>query len=121
MAIISGQPYLDPLEPEGDSGRNLSMQTALDDFMNNLSGSDLTALERVALTVVEVTSTTPPHAWAGHRQHEVHYSASLLKVAAMYAAHELLSASKQQITDQQPATASDFFASLVTDLNPVIK
>jgi hypothetical protein len=62
MALFTGQPYPDPLEPEGDPGRNLSMQTALDDFMNNLSGSDVTTLERVALTVVEVTSATPPHA-----------------------------------------------------------
>ena len=121
MAIITGQAYLDPLEPEGDPGRNLSMQTALDDFMNNLSGSDLAALERVALTVVEVTSATPPHAWAGHRHNEVHFSASLLKVAVMYAVQDLLSASKQQINEQQPQSAGDFFASLVTDFNPVIK
>jgi hypothetical protein len=73
MAIITGQAYLDPLEPEGDPGRNLSMQTALDDFMNNLSGADLAALERVALTVVEVTSATfgsdhnEPSEWLARR------------------------------------------------------
>ncbi len=121
MALFSGRPYLDPLEPEGDPGRNLSMQTALDDFMNNLSASDVTTLERVALTVVEVTSATPPHAWAGHRHTEVHYSASLLKVAAMYTAHDLLAAAKQQIIDQSPQSAADFFASLNTDFTPAIQ
>jgi hypothetical protein len=120
MAILTQRPYLDPLQVESDLARNLSMQNALDLFMNSLSGQDRQSLERVALTVAEVTSTIPPHPWAGHRHHEMHYSASLLKVAAMYTAFDLRAAAKQLIFERRPRTADEFFAFLHADFDGVI-
>jgi hypothetical protein len=121
MALFTQRPYSDPLQVEGDLDRNLSMQNALDAFMDGLSGQDRQSLERVALTVVEVTSTIPPHPWAGHRHHEMHYSASLLKVAAMYTAFDLLAAAKQLIVERRPHSADEFFAFLHSDFDDVIR
>jgi hypothetical protein len=47
-------PFLDALEIAGNPARNRFMQTALNAFYNGLSGADLTALERVGLTVAEL-------------------------------------------------------------------
>jgi hypothetical protein len=121
MALFSQRPYADPLQAEGDLNRNLSMQNALNAFMDGLSGQDRQSLERVALTVVEVTSTIPPHPWAGHRHHEMHYSASLLKVAAMYTAFDLVAAAKQLIVERRPHSADEFFAFLHSDFDATIR
>lgn len=119
MEMFTGA-YQDNLEPEGDPGRNRSMQDALDSFMNGLSGSDLTALERVGLTVAALTGNESLP-WAGHRHNEVHYSASMVKLLAMYAAHTLRFFAEGLRADQKPATADDFFAALASEFNGAIR
>jgi hypothetical protein len=118
MDLFTGA-YGDNLQPEGDPGRNRSMQDALNAFMNGLSGADRAALERVALCVVALDGADT-HVWAGHRQNETHYSASLVKLLAMYAAHTLRFFARKLIADRAPATSSDFFAALAAEFDTPI-
>ncbi|WP_202313240.1 MULTISPECIES: serine hydrolase [unclassified Mesorhizobium] len=58
--------------------------------------------------------------FAGQRETEMHYSASLLKVAAMYAAFELRKAANELLADLQPS-AADVFQALRSNFDPVIR
>jgi hypothetical protein len=119
MELFTGA-YGDNLEPEGDPHRNRSMQDALNAFLDGLSGADRTALERVALTVVAIEDSDT-RAWAGHRHNEVHYSASLVKLLAMYAAHTLRFFAKQLLSAKQPASSSAFLAAMASEFDTQIK
>lgn len=112
MSLFPG-PFLDAFEIAGNPARNRSMQNALNAFYNGLSGADLTALERVGLTVAELSLPAPDgHVWAGHRHQEVFYAASLLKIVPMVAAEQLLAAARELLENllTQPATADAYFA-----------
>ncbi|MCX4966362.1 hypothetical protein OHA98_16260 [Streptomyces sp. NBC_00654] len=119
MELFTGA-YGDNLQAEGAADRNRSMQNALDGFMNGLTGADRAALERVALTVVALEDTDD-RAWAGHRQNEVHFSGSLVKLLAMYAAHTLRFFSHQLLLEQQPSSSDAFFLALSSDFDQKIK
>ncbi|MDN3295832.1 hypothetical protein QWM81_17600 [Streptomyces ficellus] len=119
MEMFTGA-YGDNLQPEGAPDRNRSMQDALDVFMNGLTGADRTALERVSLAVVALEDNDT-RAWAGHRHHEVHFSGSMVKVLAMYAAHTLRFFSRNLLLERQPATPAMFFASLSSEFDGQIR
>ncbi|WP_017241354.1 hypothetical protein [Streptomyces sp. SS] len=119
MELFTGA-YGDNLQAEGAADRNRSMQNALDGFMNGLTGADRAALERVALTVVALEDTQE-RAWAGHRQNEVHYSGSMVKLLAMYAAHTLRFFSRQLILEQHPPSSDAFFLGLESAFNGKIR
>ncbi|MGI5380557.1 hypothetical protein ACQEV2_41360 [Streptomyces sp. CA-251387] len=118
MEMFTGA-YGDNLQAEGAPDRNRSMQNALNGFMNGLSGADRTALERVALTVVALENTD--RAWAGHRHNEVHFSGSLVKLLAMYAAHTLRFFSRQLLLAQGPPSPDAFFLALSSAFDQKIK
>lgn len=62
------------------------------------------------------------HIYAGVNDDTMHYSASLLKVSAMYAAHELLaSANRLAQKPPFPQNALAFFKSLINTFDPLIK
>lgn len=119
MELFTGA-YGDNLQPALDPDRNRSMQDALNTFLDSLSGPDRIALERVALTVVAVENIDE-RAWAGHRQDEVHFSGSLVKLLAMYAAHTLRFFAKKLVTDLQPASSSAFLAAMAAEFNTQIR
>ncbi|MET9670259.1 hypothetical protein ABZY19_33690 [Streptomyces sp. NPDC006475] len=116
VELFTGE-YGDNLQPEGDAGRNRSMQQALNAFLDGLSGPDRQALERVALTVVALEPGVDTRAWAGHRHHEVQYSASLVKLLAMYAAHTLRFFARHLRLERQPATTGALFAAMTADFD----
>jgi hypothetical protein len=95
------------------------MQAALDAFVAGLTPGQRAILDRVALTVVAIDH---PHtgAWAGRRNDEVHYSASLLKVAAMYAAFDLRSAAATLFADHSTESWPEFRERLVAEFNSQI-
>ncbi|WP_405861004.1 hypothetical protein OG361_37920 [Streptomyces sp. NBC_00090] len=113
--------YGDNLQEEGAADRNRSMQNGLNTFLDGLSGADLGMLERTALTVVALEDGIDTHAWAGHRHQEVHYSASLVKLLAMYAAHTLRFFSETVRQEQHPATADDLFVAVDSAFTTPIK
>jgi hypothetical protein len=92
MALFTGA-YPDPLAASPHAG----MQTALLTARQGLSAIGTPNVDRLAIIAVALTgfAGTNNHPWAAIRDTEFHYSASLLKVAAMYAAFDLRSSADQ--------------------------
>ena len=82
----------------------------------------LGAPPRIAISVVAIDESgdQPRFKHAGFGEHDMHYSASLLKVAAMFDAFELRqSASDFALTAGDP-TQADLFARMSTEFDPTI-
>src|SRR5262249_18113938 len=60
------------------------------------------------------------HLHAGNRHEEMHFSASMIKIAAMYAAHEMRAAANRVFGGKPPKTSKDAIAELVRVMNPQI-
>jgi hypothetical protein len=103
-------PKADPLEP------NTDLQQAFDNAVAR-APQPVTA---APIVIVAISENGAPHGVAGQLDTQVHYSASLLKVAAMYAAFELRKAANEMLADVQPA-AADVFATLRSEFDPVIR
>jgi hypothetical protein len=73
----------------------------------------------VAFSLVALTSDGH-HRYGGVFDEEMHFSASLVKVAALYAAHELLAAARRLARKKGFADVSAFMTSLSTKFNPAI-
>jgi len=102
-------PKVDPLAPDPD------LQQAFDDAMNAMAQPP----RGVPIAIVALNDSAP-HSLAGQRLTEVHYSASLLKVAAMYAAFELRKAANDLLLVTQPPPA-DVLPALRNAFDDVIK
>lgn len=70
--------------------------------------------------VIVALNETAPHGVAGQLGAEVHYSASLLKVIAMYTAFELRKAASELLVAASPRP-SDVFATLRASFDPIIE
>ena len=106
------QPFPDPkpnlLAPDAD------LQTAFDNAMASAANPPGNA----PIVIVAINDESP-HGFAGQRLAEVHYSASLLKVVAMYTAFELLKAANDLLLAASPVP-TDVFATLRAAFNDVI-
>ena len=71
--------------------------------------------------VVNPTGPSPSFAYAGFRDTEMHYSASLLKVAAMLAAFELRQSASDELLTAGDCTSGVVFASLTTSFDHPIE
>ncbi|MGW5366251.1 hypothetical protein [Actinopolymorpha pittospori] len=71
--------------------------------------------------VINPTSTSPRFAYAGFRDTEMHFSGSLLKAAAMFAAFQLRQAASQHVLTAGDCTASVVFNNLKSAFNQSIK
>ena len=80
-----------------NAAAHILMQVALETTREALLVAGTPNVDRLALMVVALTGFEGgnTHPWAGVRIDEEHYSASLLKVAAMYAAFDLRSSADQ--------------------------
>ena len=78
--------------------------------------------QKVAWSILAF-ATNGQHLYAGIDDNVMHYSASMLKVAAMYAAHELLAAANRlaRLPGPHRANPTAFFAELVTRFDSQIK
>lgn len=94
-------PFPDPkpdlLAPDSD------LQQALDNAIANSPQPSPAA----PIAIVAINDLAP-HGFAGRLEAEVHYSASLLKVAAMYAAYELRKAANELLGATQPDPTNVF-------------
>jgi hypothetical protein len=106
------QPFPDPkpnlLAPDAD------LQAAFDNAMAAAANPP-----RNAPIVLVALKDEPPHGFAGQRLAEVHYSASLLKMVAMYTAFELRKAANDLLLAAPPAPG-DVFATLRAAFDNVI-
>ena len=117
MPLFTGA-YANPLA----SSAHLSMQGALDTTRQALSLAGAPNVDNLAMTVVALTGfeRTLNHPWAALRQHEVHYAASMVKIAAMYAAFDLRSSADQLAIARGLTTWAQIEAALVSTFNPEI-
>ena len=118
MANLFTGSYDRYLQDEADPGRNTSIQDSLDAQLAGLTSAQSAIVGGVAFMVVAATDVS--HPWGGVHHHEEHFSASLLKVAACYAAFELRRYARDFIESDSPATAADFYAGLDADAQPEI-
>ena len=99
----------EPLEPNAD------LQQALDDAIAATPGAPAAA----AFAIAPLVSGGPPYPFAERRGYEVHYSASLLKLAAAYACFELGRAAHDLVEERSPAPADAI--GLLHELDPEIR
>ena len=101
MSLFTGA-YTNPL----NATAHPVMQAALSTARGALSLAGKPNMNNLAMIVVALTgfAGSNNHPWAGLREREMHYSGSLLKIAAMYAAFDLR-ASADQLASQGGLTA----------------
>jgi hypothetical protein len=101
---------------------HILMQAALETTKDALLAAGTPNVDRLALMVVALTGFEGgnSHPWAGIRIDEEHYSASLIKLAAMYAAFDLRSSADQLATDNSLATWPDIEAAMKSTFDPEI-
>jgi hypothetical protein len=95
---------------------------ALTDAIAAVGAAGLGTSQKVAFSIL-CFATNGHHRYAGVGDNTMHYSGSLLKVAAMYAAHELLAAANRlpQTPGPHRATPTAFYAGLVTAFDTQIR
>ncbi len=117
MPLFTGA-YPDPLAAAPHAG----MQTALLAARSALSLVGPSNVDTLALIAVAITdfAGTNNHPWAAIRDTEEHYSTSVLKVAAMYAAHDLRSSADQLATAEGHANMITLEPALRLQFDPAI-
>ncbi|MFG2891303.1 hypothetical protein [Streptomyces sp. NPDC048248] len=95
------------------------MQNSFDTALGNLTTVERDIVDRAAVTIALVSSHVGVYPTAGRNQHQEHFSASLLKVAAMYAAFEL----RKDVTPVSHGLTSrqEFLTALREQFNPSIR
>jgi hypothetical protein len=83
---------------------------------------DSFAPARAAFSIVAIDESTDPPGFlhGGLRHTQMHYSASLLKVAAMYAAYQLRQSANNFASSVADATADDLFNHMSASFDPLI-
>lgn len=116
MSLFTGT-YSSPLQSSADP----LMQAALDASKAALAAVGTSNVDRLALMVVSLGGhTSALHPWAGLRELEEHYSASLIKVAALYAAVDLRASAEQLRAAQGLIDWPSLEAALVAEWTPEI-
>jgi hypothetical protein len=101
----------DPFVPDS------ALQRAFDDAMSRSPNPPT----NVPIAVVAVDAAGPPHGFAGQLVADMHFSASLLKVAFLYAAHALRKAANDLLTGLGPATTAEALQALRDNFDDPIK
>jgi len=98
---------------------NTILETALDNGIVNVQAtSTLPNPQKIALAIVAPDGTGPAYHFAGYRQTEMHYSADLLKVAAIYAAYQLRATISNLAAQLEIATTQGLFEMITAALDP---
>ncbi|MFE7332705.1 hypothetical protein ACFU8W_49380 [Streptomyces sp. NPDC057565] len=117
MSLFTGA-YANPL----DSAPRTIMQSALNASRQALALAGAPNTNNMALIVVALTgfNGSRNHPWAGIREKEEHYSGSLLKIAAMYAAFDLRASADQLAVGSGLAAWPQIEAALMSAFNPEV-
>lgn len=117
MPLFTGA-YADPLARFADP----FMQSALNATQLALRASGAPNINNLALIVVALTGFDGlnNHPWAGLGETDEHFSGSLIKIAAMYAAFDLRASADQLATDSGLTTWPQIEAALKATFDPEI-
>lgn len=100
-----------------------TIDTALENAFNDTEAAfpGAEVLSRICISLVAIDDDPLGFRHAGRRETETHYSASLLKVAAMLGAFQLRQSANNLAADPIDASAADFFARLKATFDPPIE
>ena len=101
----------DPFVPDS------ALQRAFDDAMSHSPNPPT----NVPIAIVAIDASGPPHGFAGQLVADMHFSASLLKVAFLYAAHALRKAANDLLADLKPASSAEAMQALKDNFDDTIK
>ena len=90
--------------------RNDARTKTLNDAIGTLSAPDRKQVEQVAFAIAKLGSTTDRVDYAGHKENEMSFSASLLKVALLYASFELVARVNKLAPTLTATSPADFFS-----------
>jgi len=110
--------FPDVLSPDGALSASLATAVALAQVQH----PQATSPGRFAISIVAIDDSSSPVTFlhAGLREREMHFSASLLKVAAAYAAFQLRQSVNSFAQNSAAATPADLFSDMELTLNPPI-
>lgn len=117
MPLFTGA-YADPLASSAET----TMQSLLNATRQTLSLTGAPNINNLALIVVALTGYegATNHPWAALRDQEEHYSGSLVKTAAMYAAFDLRASADQLATAGGLTTWPQIEAAVISAFNPEV-
>lgn len=105
-----------PLEMAPSAAQNARLATALQTVRGTLSADNQRRLDRAALIVVKLT-TAGTMDYAGVREGEMFFSASLLKLTLLYASFELVARVNALAPSITAATPAEFFDKVRRDFS----
>jgi hypothetical protein len=120
----AAQPYLPFAQIEYPTVATFdgTFQSALENAMSvQVAAGRFGAGSRIAFSIIALATPSGTHRYAGKLDDEMHFSASLVKVAALFAAHELLAAARRLAEKKGFADAVAFRAALVSTFDAVIQ
>ena len=110
--------YPDPL----DQSASNKMQTSFDTALAAMTAAQRSKLSKVAVTfVAQSFGSGGTHPAGGQRQTEVHFTGSMIKIAAMYASFELRAAVRRLAEDLKLTDSTKLFDALKTFDDPIKK
>jgi hypothetical protein len=120
----AGAPPMSPFPPAAkpltsSDKLNLAFKGAIDAVALDPAFVQLPDLRTIPLAIVALQDD--PHPLAGQGKFEMHYSGSLLKVAAMYAAYQLRAAVNDLAATLAVATPQDLFSKVKSIFDPQIR
>jgi hypothetical protein len=123
VAVSAVSPFsekLYPTEMQPDPAHNARLATALQTARGTLLDPATQALfDKVSIIVVKLTPSGTMD-YAGVREGEMFYTASLIKVALLYASFELVARVNTLAPSITATSANDFFAKVNQDFDPKI-
>jgi hypothetical protein len=114
-----GAPPVDPFPSEYPTPFTLdpALDTKLTEAIAAATEGGLNSDIPISIVVLKADGH---HLHAGNRHEEMHFSGSMIKIAAMYAAHEMRAAANRVFGGTPPKTSKDAIAELVRGMNPQI-
>jgi len=117
--MVFPSPY--PSLLRDDAALDLALNESVAEARSRLSPSSSLAGMALSIFCLGKAGAGPLFRHAGIRSLEMHFSASVLKVAAMYAAHELRRSCNMLAAASAAKTQADLFAELRRSLDPQIE
>jgi hypothetical protein len=104
-----------------DASLGAALTAAIAEAQLTFPATALSSRSATSIAAIDESTTPPSFKHAGLRDKETHYSASLLKVAAMYAAFQLRQSADNFAQSSSDSTPAALFANMSATFDPLIK